>query len=52
MIDYDAQYTTIRQAVLVKYGALTPVESITSSAVKTAYDVDAKLIIVLSESGT
>jgi len=51
MIDYDAQYDTLRRAVLAKVGHLDPVESVTSSAVKTAYDVDAKLIIVLSESG-
>ena len=52
MIDYDLQYRTIRQAVLEKEGHMDSVESITSSAVKTAYDVDAKLIIVLTESGT
>ena len=46
-----AQYDTLRHAVLAKVGHLDPVESVTSSAVKTAYDVDAKLIIVLSESG-
>ena len=51
MIDYDAEYDTLRHAVLAKFGHIHPVESVTSSAVKTAYDVDARLIIVLSESG-
>ena len=51
MIDYDEQYDSIRKAVLSRFGHIDPVESVTSSAVKTSYDVDAKLIIVLSESG-
>lgn len=51
MIDYDAQFDIIRHKVLNKYGNMTPVESIASSAVKTAYDIKAKAIVVLTTTG-
>lgn len=49
--NYDAQFTAIRSAVLAIDGAISPMESIASSAVKTARDVEAKLIVVLTETG-
>ena len=41
----------IRRQTL-RSGVLTPQESVASSAVKTAYDVNAKMIVVLTTSGT
>lgn len=54
MIDFDDLFTNIRKRVLEvdPDAALTPAESIASSAVKTAWDVKAKAIIVLTDSGT
>lgn len=52
MIDFDDVFTDIRKRVLeASAGALSPAESIASSAVKTAWDVKAKAIIVLTDSG-
>lgn len=51
LIDYDAQYDHIRHKMLANGMVLSPSESIASSAVKTSRDVDAKLIIVLTETG-
>jgi len=45
-------YQAVRNSTLAAYGSLSTSESIASSAVKTAIDVDAKAIIVCSESGT
>lgn len=51
MIDYDAVGDKIRHESLKVNGKLDPAESIASSAVKTAYDVGAKAIVVLTTSG-
>jgi len=51
MIDYDTVGDVIRHATLARQGTLYSAESIASSAVKTAYDVRAKAIIVLTSSG-
>jgi pyruvate kinase len=51
MIDYDGLGDSIRHATLVQQGFLSPPESVASSAVKTAYDVKAKAMIVLTSSG-
>lgn len=51
MIDYDFVGDKIRRDTLQKLGSLEPAESIASSAVKTAYDVRAKVIVVLTTSG-
>lgn len=48
ILDYDATYEGIRQRVLKK-GAMSPLESTASSAVKTAWDIKAKLIVVASD---
>ena len=45
-------YQAVRNSTMARYGTLSTSESIASSAVKTAIDVDAKAIIVCSESGT
>ena len=45
-------YQAVRNSTLAQYGFLSTSESIASSAVKTAIDVNAKAIIVCSESGT
>ena len=51
-IIFDGLYQAVRNSVLSTYGTMSVTESITSSAVKTAIDVQAKRIIVLSSSGT
>jgi pyruvate kinase len=51
IIGYDQADTSIRRSVLAQFGVMAPAESIASSAVKTAWDVKAKLIIVLTETG-
>jgi pyruvate kinase len=50
--NYNALFQTVRNSTLVEYGGLTTAESLASSAVKTAIDVNAALIVVLSETGT
>mmetsp|Transcript_18970 Transcript_18970/g.39504 ORF Transcript_18970/g.39504 Transcript_18970/m.39504 type:complete len:518 (-) Transcript_18970:111-1664(-) len=50
-INFDGLYQAVRNSVLTTYGFMTVAESITSSAVKTALDVNAKAIIVLTQSG-
>ena len=50
-VNHDSLYQAVRNSTLNKFGFLTTSESIASSAVKTAIDVRANLIIVCSESG-
>lgn len=47
----DMLYQAVRNSTLAQYGSLSTSESIASSAVKTAIDVDAKALIVCSETG-
>ena len=51
IIDYDGLDFHIRAQTLKKYGYLTAPESICSSAVKSAWDLQATLICVLTETG-
>lgn len=51
-INYNLLFQSIRNSTVVEYGHLTSGESLASSAVKTAIDINAKLVIVLSETGT
>ncbi|KAK0338982.1 hypothetical protein LTR94_036400, partial [Friedmanniomyces endolithicus] len=51
IIDYDVKYDFIRHKMLENSFVISPAESIASSAVKTARDLNAKLIIVLTETG-
>jgi pyruvate kinase len=51
--DYEQSYLTIKRSVKKKFGKELGVsETIASSAVKTADEVSASLIITLTESGT
>jgi len=50
-LNWNGLYQAVRNTTLSEYGHLTTTASIASSAVKTAIDVDAKAIIVCSESG-
>jgi pyruvate kinase len=45
------QYQSIRNSIINTYGGLSVGESVASSAVKTAIDIKAKLIVVFSDSG-
>uniref|UniRef100_A0A7S3KYU4 Pyruvate kinase n=2 Tax=Amphora coffeiformis TaxID=265554 RepID=A0A7S3KYU4_9STRA len=49
--NYNALFQAIRSSVIYKFGGLSATESLASSAVKTAIDVNAKMIVVLTESG-
>eukprot|EP01038_Epipyxis_sp_PR26KG_P008425 gene8425-11393_t len=51
IVDYDIVYDSLRHKMISNNIPLTPPESIASSAVKTARDVGAKLIVVLTETG-
>lgn len=50
-MNHDGLYQAVRNSVLGKYGSMSTSESIASSAVKTAIDINAKVIIVCTESG-
>lgn len=50
VLDYNSQFQNLRQALRAR-GGLSVTETITSSAVKTAYDLNAALILCLTESG-
>lgn len=50
VLDYEALYTSIRRKML-SIGDLTPSESLASTAAKTARDLEARLIICVSETG-
>lgn len=52
IVKHSALYNSIRNSSIKKYGKLSVSESIASSAVKTATDVNAKIIIVFSHSGS
>jgi pyruvate kinase len=49
--NYNALNEAIRRSNVLKYHLMTSSESLASSAVKTAIDINAKLIVVLSETG-
>ena len=51
-INFNSLYQAVRNSTLSRYGHLSTSESIASSAVKTAIDINAKGIVVCSESGT
>jgi len=52
VVNFGGLYEAIRNSSLKRYKNLGTPESIASSAVKTAIDIDSKGIIVCSESGT
>mmetsp|Transcript_9090 Transcript_9090/g.13976 ORF Transcript_9090/g.13976 Transcript_9090/m.13976 type:complete len:511 (-) Transcript_9090:275-1807(-) len=49
--EFEVLYQAVRNSTIDRYGSLSTSESIASSAVKTAIDVNARAIIVCSESG-
>lgn len=49
--NYNVMFQSVRNSIISEYGGLTVGESVASSAVKTAIDVHASLIVILSESG-
>jgi len=49
--NYDALFAAVRRSVVLKYNGITAGESLASSAVKTAIEVHAKIIVCLSETG-
>mmetsp|Transcript_8212 Transcript_8212/g.9096 ORF Transcript_8212/g.9096 Transcript_8212/m.9096 type:complete len:510 (-) Transcript_8212:222-1751(-) len=51
ILDYSSLYLSTRMQV-VENGAMTPVESVCSSAVKAAIDAKCKLIVALTETGS
>ena len=50
--NYHALFQTVRNSVLREHGIFAAGESLASSAVKTAIDIDAKVVLVLSETGS
>eukprot|EP00339_Tiarina_fusa_P004866 CAMPEP_0117034058 /NCGR_PEP_ID=MMETSP0472-20121206/24283_1 /TAXON_ID=693140 ORGANISM="Tiarina fusus, Strain LIS" /NCGR_SAMPLE_ID=MMETSP0472 /ASSEMBLY_ACC=CAM_ASM_000603 /LENGTH=510 /DNA_ID=CAMNT_0004743137 /DNA_START=74 /DNA_END=1606 /DNA_ORIENTATION=+ len=50
-VNFNSLYQAVRNSTLNRYGHLSTSESIASSSVKTAIDIQAKAIIVCSESG-
>jgi pyruvate kinase len=49
--NYNVLYQSIRNSIMDSYGRVSVGESVASSAVKTAIDTEAKLIIIMSDSG-
>jgi pyruvate kinase len=50
-VNHNSLFAAVRRSVIKKYGGISSAESLASSAVKTAIDVNAAIIVVLSESG-
>ncbi|CAI5714277.1 hypothetical protein KXD40_008179 [Peronospora effusa] len=50
-IHYNELYQALRSAVLEVNGPMQTDEAVASSAVKTAIDIDAKMLVVLTETG-
>lgn len=50
-IEYDKLYQALRNSVLETMGEMSTQEAIASSAVKTANDMGAKMLVVLTETG-
>lgn len=50
-VHYNEVYDAVRTSVLEKYNFMDTQEAIASSAVKTAIDMKAKMIVVLTETG-
>eukprot|EP01084_Bolivina_argentea_P073560 133481_1 len=51
-LNNDELYQAVRNTVLSEKNAMRPAESVASSAVKTAFDTKAAMIVVLTETGT
>jgi len=51
VIDYQSLYLAVRGSTISNMGHMVTAEAIASSAVKTSLDMDAKMLVVLTESG-
>nr|AIT69980.1 pyruvate kinase [Undaria pinnatifida] len=51
-LNYDNLYQAMRNTVMREIDTMEPAESVASSAVKTAIDLDASMVVVLTETGT
>lgn len=49
--NYNRLFQSVANSVLIQYNGLSPMQSLASGAVKTAIDIHAPFIIVLSETG-
>jgi len=50
-LEYQSQYQSLRAAMVARFGKMSQVESVCSSAVKTSLDADGPLIVALTETG-
>jgi|Transcript_17924 pyruvate kinase len=50
-INYDKLYQAVRNSVIDKFGTIEQYESVASSAVKVSLDVNARMIVVLTDTG-
>jgi pyruvate kinase len=51
VVNYSDLYASLRQATLDNFGDMSTQEAIASSAVKTAIDMNARMVVVLTETG-
>ena len=51
VLDYKSLYLAVRGSTISSMGRMQTAEAIASSAVKTALDMNAKMLVVLTESG-
>ncbi|CAM9309559.1 unnamed protein product [Pylaiella littoralis] len=51
-LNYDNLYQAMRNTVMREIDVMEPAESVASSAVKTAIDLKASMVVVLTETGT
>ena len=52
VIDYEKLYAETRSSTIDCFGHMDMTEAVASSAVKTALDMEAKMLVVLTETGT
>jgi len=52
ILDYDQLFLSVRSRTLAANGTVATAEAVCSSAVKTAFEVGAKMLVVLTETGT
>lgn len=51
-VNYNQMSNTMRNTVMAVVGQMVAPESVASSSVKTAFDINAKMIVVLTETGS
>jgi len=52
VVNFENMHVAVRNSTRKRFGIISSTESIASSAVMTAYDVKAKIILVMSETGS